>query len=350
MARIKKKATEINTPRQSTSDAAASKGGLVQSTGISAGVKSTKDASIALSVASGRGSYKTIRVNDITPDPDQPRQFGKPDLTLVLNQRERYQSFKSMMDDDITGFDPLSYKDIEPDYAEFLNKLFYLAYDIDKNSLIHPINCYKQLNNFIIMQGECRWLSHQLAQIELINVIQCPVPGHIVSNNPTDEMAHCVSQWTENTLKNDLPLADRIKFGRRISDLYKTIHNKDCSVRALTSSLRLSKSQAGLYHRVIFSSKTYQSVIQGEITSLEIAYDQAKKEMDETSNVKPKSKPKNKLALGNINNPSVAKYLLSKLGDDELLSSVDWNSMDSLQETWLTIISKIEKELESEQA
>jgi ParB/RepB/Spo0J family partition protein len=199
--------------------------------------------------ASGEETLAPLPINELLPDPEQPRRVLPEDLRQSLLEGNLSPKevvlamWERCLDDDLYGkLRAHEMKPAEalreqrrqedekregardrvnrgvPDWALLLTLqgLVELAESIDKHGLRQPINVYQTGRGYRIAEGERRWLAH----VMLMELYLRPEAGTIKSRIhtlPTDDVQVLARQMAENVYRKDLSAIARARAVQRVA-------------------------------------------------------------------------------------------------------------------------------------
>ncbi|MCC7165494.1 MAG: ParB N-terminal domain-containing protein [Anaerolineae bacterium] len=152
-----------------------------------------------------------IPINQIYPDPDQPRKRLPKDLTLAVKEEMNARALLKEL---------RSRAETQNGLASFLNGLDDLAISIKQVGQLAPIRVYPdERRRYVIEMGERRWLAHLILHIERgdsdyshIDAIIAPKPATATAQQQTLQrrMAENVQRAEFSPIEMARGLADRI--------------------------------------------------------------------------------------------------------------------------------------------
>lgn len=328
------------------------------------------------------GELKSMALQSIEPDPDQPRH-NKPTneeveaFLAAYNEAKGRGSAKDLLDLDLD----VIFKDWAPERRRIMSNLVGLAHDIKRNKLIQPIKVIRTSRPdgsiyYRIEAGERRYQAHRLLQLSHIVAISV--------SEPESEAALRDAQFSENFNREDLSLADRMRHlrdrlaGSRTSDLsgsgaraHGTLEKLAIEIRDMTG---MSMAHARRHAAVLEDDEALNLVIEGRIPTINRAYAVAVAAPDERAAAleralaaagdeegvapmpakksTPKGgRPKQYASLGRTKSGAVVRHVIEKVAGRQFAdkyAGVDWDDFDAVTKIWTDLLKELETKLAKE--
>lgn len=299
----------------------------------------------------GQLHYDMMAINDIEPDPLNPRK-------LVISRHEIIKG--------INQADPHFYHK----HKEF-ETLTELAESIRRIGIRNAIEVYKEGSKYRIVSGERRYLAAILCGLKSVPVRISPKP---------DDFNLRYTQWVENINREDLSLWEKFNNLLAIAQAYKKNNQHEFNEKTLQSLLGVSPTQAYRYMSLLKAEKKIIDLVEmGKVNNIKVIQELASMKdkgaqsqiiswiasaKQEVTTIKsyllaagkqPKQTkyfPSEAIQLGKIRSPMVAKELFRIVGEDPRMNKyrfgvekVDWTSSKSIGKAFKELFKAMEKEL-----
>jgi ParB family transcriptional regulator, chromosome partitioning protein len=320
---------------------------------LASGIRNTIQSA---STNQGQLHYDMMSLDAIEPDPENPRK-------LSLSRDEILN--------DLTHSD-------DPEYQTKLKEregLKELCESIKRIGVKHAIEVYKEGLKYRIVTGERRYWAAILAG-------QKTVPVRI-SQKP-DEFNLRYTQWVENINRQDLSLWEKLNNLTLIADAYKKSNRGEFNEQELQRLLGISHVQAYRYYCLLKADEKIIQLVQlRKLNNLKIVQElvsmkdkgarnqiiswihSSKEEVTSLANYRevagkkgpePKSKRRQSISLGRINNTHTAKRLFDIVLSDARLDQyrhgckpIDWTSPKAITNAFKDLFKAIEKAFSMEE-
>jgi ParB/RepB/Spo0J family partition protein len=325
------------------------------------------------------GDLKSMAMESIEPDPEQPRHNKPTDAEIeaflaAFNQAKRAHDGLRLIDFDLDAHFAGTWPE---DRRRMFAGLVSLAHGIEQDGLIQPIKVVRThrpdgTNYYRIEAGERRYLAHRLLGRTHIVAIQV--------GEPETEAKLRRIQFTENFNREDLSLADRMRFLRdyladvRVANL--TIASDRGALSRLAEQIRdvtgMSLPHAQRHAAVLDDDEVLSLTIEGRIQSLATAYLAAVAAPEDREAAlaralageaapdaptkpgrapAPKGgRPRTSVSFGKTKHPVVARHVIEKVAGKEFASkcaNVDWEDLGAVAELWNALLEELEAKLVS---
>lgn len=156
-----------------------------------------QNADLSTEPSSDRFDLQTIRVDEVVPDPDNPRHFGyrAPRLDEIKLGAEHVR--QTTEDTSLANH-----------LAQSIDDVLALAASLKEHKQVQPIAVFKDRGTYRIIAGETRWLAHQINGTTSID-------AKVYLEKPADLRAR---QYAENANRSSISLLGETEAVRRLFD------------------------------------------------------------------------------------------------------------------------------------
>lgn len=320
---------------------------------------------------------KTIPINDVCPDPNNPRRMHIDQPEIQASDAPNFRDFLPFNDQNQQAFEKAyqaycqRFDQPEIIYNEFYNIATLAASIVKKKTdnildikLIQPIVVEMNQNKFDVRAGHRRRLAFLLLRID-------EIPAIIEADRQNEEEI-ILLQYKENKAREDISLSEETNSLIRLNNTHETMYGKQLSIRSLCELTGMRRTRASNILAVVklaIGSQIFLDALEQEkITSLKVAcdlarlenvklrdelieeflasdgklsFDQAIKRIKQKGKKKPPTSPKIMHPTSNDDIALVGKLIKVLKQDKELdkaLQGIDIGSKKSAQEAWQIVI------------